>query len=178
MAIFSLRHGQTQANFEAVFAGQRDDPPLTELGIEQVRRAGHELKSANIARIVSSSLQRGHCTAKEVAKVIDVTDLRVDDRILEYDMGSLTGTPYSVISSKELVSAEGAENVFGFQKRVLDFLRDYKDQELNSLMISHAGVGRVIEATRLGLDPRTFYDLPRQPNGQVVELDLRWLSQA
>lgn len=177
MAVYFLQHGETKANVEAVFAGQRDNSPLTELGVEQARGAGHKLKGANLARIISSSLQRCHDTAKEVARVIGITDLRVDDRIIEYDMGSLTGSPYTVISSsEELVSAEGAEDVFAFQKRVLDFLRDYKDGELNSLMVSHAGVGRIIEAARQDLDPGTFYDLPVYPNGHAIELDLSWLS--
>ncbi|HSW37526.1 MAG TPA: histidine phosphatase family protein [Candidatus Saccharimonadales bacterium] len=177
MAVYFLGHGQTEANLEKVFAGQRDNSPLTELGIEQGRQAGHKLKGADIARITSSSLQRCHITAEKVAGVIGVTDLRVDDRIIEYDMGSLTGSPYTTISSsKELVSAEGAEDVSEFQKRVLDFLREYRASKLNSLMVSHAGVGRIIKATRQDLDPRTFYDLPPYPAGHPIKLDLSWLS--
>lgn len=179
MSIYFLAHGQAEANRKAIFAGQRDDSPLTEIGLEQASQAGLELKSANIARIVTSGLQRAHNTAKEVARVVGMADdlIIVDNRITEYDMGSLTGSPYAGISSEKLVSAQEAEDVFAFQERVVAFLRDYKDKEpSDSLMVSHSGVGLVIEATRQGLDPRAFYDLPAYTNGQLIQLDLSWLS--
>ena len=38
------------------------------------------------------------------------------------------------------------------------------------LIVSHAGVGRIIETNKKGLPASTFYDLDPFPNAQVIEL--------
>lgn len=90
-------------------------------------------------------------------------------------MGARTGTPNKEITSEEMVSAEGADDPALFQDRVVSFLREHKDSNQNILIVSHAGVGRIIESAKQDLNPRGFYDLPPYPNGQAVELDLKWL---
>ncbi len=41
-------------------------------------------------------------------------------------------------------------------------------------MVCHAGVGRIIEAVKAGMDLEFFYDLPAYPNASVIKLD--WLE--
>lgn len=177
MAIYFICHGQSEANLKGLFAGQKEDSPLTQKGVEQARAAAEELKLVNIDHIIISKLKRAYQTALEVAKVIgfDISNIEFDERILEYDMGTRTGTPNREITSEEMVSAEGAENPTLFQERVLLFLREYKDSDQNILIVSHAGVGRIIESARQGLNPRGFYDLTPYPNAHAVKLDLAWL---
>lgn len=175
--IYFLRHGQSEANLKGLFAGQREDSPLTAKGFEQAEAAAEGLKPLHIDRIISSPLRRTRQTAEEVAKVInfDLNKIEFDDRILEYDMGARTGTPNKEITSEEMVSAEGVEDPALFQERVVLFLREYKGSNQNILMVSHAGVGRIIENAKQDLNPRGFYDLAPYPNAQAIKLDLKWL---
>lgn len=176
--IYFLRHGESKANIEGLFAGQREDSSLSDTGIEQAETAARELRSQQIDRIIASTLIRTRQTAEIVAKVIgfDPSKIEYDERIVEYDMGSLTGTPIRKVTSNELISAEDAEDASQFQDRVVSFLKDHKNLSQNILLVSHAGVGRIIECTKQGLDPLTFYDLAPYPNAHAVELDLSWLN--
>lgn len=45
----------------------------------------------------------------------------------------------------------------------------------NTLIVSHAGVGRIIECARIGRPLSEFYDIPEYPNATVVELDTTWM---
>lgn len=176
--IYFLRHGESEANVAHVFAGQKDDSPLTVLGREQALQACEYLKNKGISTIVTTSLVRASDTANIVAEHIQCDTITVDDRLLEYDMGVLTGTPNRTINSEELVSAQGAEDPDLFKQRVLDALNDYSQHGGNVLIVSHAGVGRIIETARQGLSPRTFYDIAAYPNAQPVTLDLKWLQNS
>jgi broad specificity phosphatase PhoE len=177
MPIYFLRHGESEANVRGVFAGQKDNAELSNLGIEQARKAGEELKPLGIQRIVASGLKRTNRTAHEVAIVIgfDETKIELDDRILEYDMGALTSTPLREVTSQELTSADGAEDAIAFKNRILSFLRQYKDSPEIILVVSHGGVGRAIEAAKQGVDPHELFSMPLYPNASPVLLDLAWL---
>lgn len=179
MPILFLRHGESEANKQGVFAGKTNNAPLTPLGIEQAKAAAADLAGRHIDRIYTSPLTRAHQTALAFTSAAGLSPelVQPDDRITEYDMGSLTGTPYHQITSAELVAATGAEDPTSFQARVLDFLREYKDAPGYTLLVSHAGVGRIIEASKRGIDPAEFYNLPHYPNAHLVELELDWLRE-
>jgi probable phosphoglycerate mutase len=175
--IYFIRHGESEANLKHVFAGQKDNSKLTEKGMEQAKAEGGKIKELGlkIDTIVSSPLIRAHETAKIVAEVIGYSDkITVDDRITEYDMGSLTGTPMHQISSKMLVSAQNAEDPKAFYNRVHLALKEWNTKEGNVLLVSHAGVGRIVETIKTNGNPELFYDLPAYPNASVVELG--WLK--
>ena len=178
MALYFLRHGESQANVKRVFAGQKDDTPLTDLGIKQAKEAGNELKNTEINKIISSRLKRAFDTSIEVAKSIELDESSIitDDRILEYDMGELTGTPIRKLSSRELTTAQGAEDPTEFRNRIINFLNEYKNSKENILIVSHAGVGRAIEAAKQNLNPSDFYNLPPYPNAHALKLNLDWLK--
>ncbi len=175
MAIYFLRHGESEANLVGIFAGQKEDSPLTELGIQQARIAADELKSAKIDRIITSTLKRAYQTARIVAEKLGL-QVEIDDRIIEYDMGALSGTPIRKVTSQELVSSEGAEDPMEFKNRILSLFRQYKDSDETILIVSHAGVDRMIEAIKQGFEPGLFYGLPPCPNAHAFELDLSWLN--
>jgi broad specificity phosphatase PhoE len=178
MPVLFLRHGQSEANHRRFYAGQKEDSPLTTLGIEQARQAGHKLVNRQIDHIITSTLNRTYQTAVEVAQVIgfDPSKIETDDRLLEYDMGSLTGKPIKKMAPRQRTSAPGAEDPTLFRNRVMSFFRQYQGSSETILVVSHAGVGRALEAAKLGLDPRDFYSLPPYPNAQAAELDLSWLA--
>lgn len=175
--IYFIRHGESEANLRHVFAGQKDNSPLTEKGTEQAKAEGDKIKAMNlnIDTIISSPLIRAHHTAKIVAEMIGhEKEILIDPRITEYDMGTLTGTPTFEITSKRMISAENAEPIDQFMSRVRSFLDEYKNSDKTILMVAHAGVGRLIETMRVSMNPELFYDLPPYPNAAVIKLD--WLK--
>jgi len=178
MAVYFLRHGQSEANEKGVFAGQINNCPLTDLGMQQCRAVAQEIKSLGIDRIIASNLTRARQTAAEVAKIIgfDESKIETDSRINEYNMGSITGTPIRAVTSDELNNAKGAEDPTEFQNRILSFLRQYKDSHGNVLMVSHSGVDAMIQATKLGMEPDELYSNPLYPNAHATKLDLDWLQ--
>ncbi len=175
--IYFIRHGESEANVRQVFAGQKDNSPLTKKGIEQAKAEGNKINEMrlNIDKIISSPLIRAFDTAKIVADMIGYDDtIEIDPRITEYDMGTLTGTPTFDISSKLLVKAKNAENPKDFDNRVNSFLKEWNVYDGNVLMVAHAGVGRIIETIKQGTDPELFYDIPPYPNASVIPIN--WLK--
>lgn len=175
--IYFIRHGESEANLKHVFAGQKDDSPLTEKGRAQAKAEGVKIKEMGIKinRIISSPLVRAYDTAKIVAEIVGYTnEISVDPRITEYDMGVLTGTPISNITSDQMIAAEHAEDPQNFLDRVEAFLNEWKNKDEVILMVCHAGVGKVIETIKTKGDPRLFFDIPAYPNAEVIKLD--WLS--
>jgi probable phosphoglycerate mutase len=175
--IYFIRHGESEANLKHVFAGQKDNSPLTQKGIEQAKAEGLKIKEMglNISKVISSPLVRAFDTAKIVSEIIGYNkEIEIDQRITEYDMGMLTGTPTFEISSKILVKAENAEDPKKFDDRVDSFLKEWNEYDGDVLMVAHAGVGRIIETIKLGTNPELFYDIPPYPNASVIKLD--WLK--
>ncbi|NND64428.1 MAG: histidine phosphatase family protein [Gammaproteobacteria bacterium] len=171
--LYFIRHGQCVANVEHVFAGQRLDSPLTELGELQARSTGEEVRAAGIEpeRIITSPLLRTRRTAQIVAERIRFSgEVSDEERIAEYDMGLLSGTPNQKINSLALIIAEEAEPINQFMTRVQSFLDEATNCNKIILMVSHAGVGRMIEVIQKNLDPKIFYDLEAVPNGKVLKI--------
>jgi len=125
------------------------------------------------SRIISSPLKRTRETSEIIAETIDfdLTKIKYDQRLAEYDMGEISGTSHHQITAEELISSEGAEDTKKFQDRVIEALNDYKDMSGNILVVSSAGVGRIIESHKQDLDTNSFYDLKPYPNGHIIKLD-------
>jgi alpha-ribazole phosphatase len=182
MRIWFLRHGQSVANERGLFAGQRENSPLTETGLMQARAAAEDLRAKGVVlrEIIYSPLKRTHQTAAEVQGVLEITDelMRTDERIMEYDMGEYTNTPIRPIPSIEFTSGKDAENPDLFKSRVLSFMQEMLGKpEGDYLVVSHGGVGRCIEAMKREMPANSFYDLPVYPNAEAVLLELDWLER-
>lgn len=173
--IYFVRHGESEANVAGVFAGQKDDTPLTKKGKKQAKQAAQQIlrQKLSIDKVVSSKLLRARQTAEILANYTGSKpdDIEFDARVIEYDMGSLSGTPIRHVSSKELTSAQGAEDVEKFRSRVQSFLDEYRDSRSVVLLVSHAGVGRMIHAIDQNMPAADFYNLDPFPNASVNKID-------
>ncbi len=89
-----LRHGQSTWNAERRWQGQAD-PPLSELGVRQARRAAAVLGPATA--IWSSDLQRARQTAELLAGTADA--VRVDARLRERHVGEWSGLTRDAIDA-------------------------------------------------------------------------------
>ncbi len=94
MPIYFIRHGESEANERNQFAG-RQDSPLTHLGIEQAKRAGHVIarKGLIFDEIHVSPLQRARFTAQQIANISGNTTatLHISDALQERHFGFLQG---------------------------------------------------------------------------------------
>jgi broad specificity phosphatase PhoE len=55
---------------------------------------------------------------------------------------------------------------------VLSFFEELSRSQEKVLIVSHAGVGRMIETIKYGKDPKLFYDIPAYPNASINEVVL------
>ena len=177
MPIYFVRHGKSAANVRGVFAGQKDDSPLVEEGFAQAKDAAQYLVKLPIKKVFSSPLLRARQTSEVIMDILGKgVPFEVDPRINEYDMGSLTSQPIRAVTSRELVSSVGAESSRDFRDRILSFLKELYDEKEIVVMVSHAGVGRMIGALQKGIDPEEFYSIKPYPNARATELDFSWWS--
>ncbi len=176
--VLYVRHGQSETNLRGVFAGGADDTPLTDLGRDQAKQAGAELKNKSIDHIIASPLSRTLETAQIIASQIgfDPKKIQIDPRLKEYDVGSGNGMKAEGMTAAEMVALPGAEDPGAAAGRIKSALLDIDKQQGTTLIVAHGGVGRIIECLRTNQDPAGFYDLPGYPNAHAVELDLSWLT--
>jgi broad specificity phosphatase PhoE len=89
-----VRHGETSANLDGVWAGSTDTP-LTERGRLQAERVARYIveKHGDAAALYSSELQRARDTALAIGTALGL-DLRTDAALAEYDLGSWEGKTY------------------------------------------------------------------------------------
>lgn len=173
--ILLVRHGESEANVRKIFAGQKDDSPLTEKGRQQAKIVGDLLISRGILidRIISSPLIRAEETAKIIVQTMGNNLLKVefDERILEYDMGTLTGTPFKSVTSQEMVSAKGAEDPEKFGRRVDEFFEELLTiDNKNILVVGHGGIAKMMETRKRGLLAASFFDIPLVANAEIMEI--------
>jgi len=176
--VLYVRHGQSETNLRGVFAGGNDDTPLTDLGREQAKNAGRELKGEKVDRIICSPLSRTYETARIIAKEIGFNPNKIqkDKRLQEYDIGSGNGMPVEGMTAAKMVSLPGTEDPQAFAQRVKEGLQAIAGLEGVTVIVGHGGVGRIIECLRTNRNPAEFYDVTGYPNAHAVELDLSWLT--
>src|SRR3990167_2293306 len=90
MKIILMRHGQTDCNRDGIWMGRRLDVSINEVGIEQIKETIPELKSLNPELIISSPMKRTKESAEIIQRLLGIP-LEFDDRIVEIDIGSLSG---------------------------------------------------------------------------------------
>lgn len=95
-----VRHGETEANRSGLLLG-RADPPLTEHGVEQARRAAEAIGALRPVRLVTSPLSRARETAAIIGEACGL-EATVDDRLVELDYGSWDGTSLSAADAERV----------------------------------------------------------------------------
>src|SRR5688572_18406345 len=92
MAIFVVRHGETELNAARII--QMPTTPLSERGRGQAKRLGHRLAPVGITRILTSDFLRAIETAEAIAARTDAP-IVVDPLLRERNFGDIRGTPYN-----------------------------------------------------------------------------------
>ena len=150
VAIWFLRHGESEANADGFSAGQSIDSPLTAQGWEQARVAAHQLTS-RLDWIVSSPLARALETAEIVLTELDSPlHVELDFRLVEYDVGKAAGMPTRAISAEQMEAEFEAEPATAFSRRVMSAVAELSQRSGTGLVVSHAGVARMFPPILLG----------------------------
>jgi len=171
-SIIFLRHGQAKNNTERVLAGRTPGVPLTEKGIDQAEKAAKFLEDMNISTIYSSPIQRAKNTAEIVGKHNSI-DVKIDERLIELDMGKFTGMPYDEIFSShgnvfmkfyrgELeIAHNGVETFADVKKRVLGIvdhvIENHPDE--NVVLVTHMDPIKAMLSTVVSLSPENLFEL-------------------
>lgn len=171
MIIF-LRHGQAENNTKKILAGRTSGINLTEEGKKQAEQAGKMLESLNISAIYSSPIDRAVQTTEIIKKYCHV-EYKIDDRLIELDMGQFTMMPYQEIFNKHgnvflkfysgstEVSENGVETFADVKKRINDMV-DFvitKHKNENVVLVTHMDPIKAIIGKVLKLNPEVLFEL-------------------
>lgn len=171
MIIF-LRHGQAKNNTERILAGRTPGIPLTEVGIKQAKSIARYLKPLKIDIIYTSPIERALTTAEVIAKNNSI-EYKIDNRLIEIDMGKFTGMPYNEIfathgnvflkfyEGETEIAHNGVETFTEVKKRVLDMVDYVIKQHTNEnvLLVTHMDPIKAVLSTILDLKPQSLFEL-------------------
>ena len=196
MAIHFVRHGESLANEQNLFAG-RQNTPLTALGVRQARQAGDRVAALGVRydEIHVSPLDRAKHTAQIIAdRLGGEHELIETDALVERDFGVFTAQNKSLIKKsigfraytehfhRSTGCPPGGESWQLLHERV----RDYYEQVLlprsrsgrNILVVAHKYVVEMFAVVVAGIAAEDYRDL-KIPNARPVsEADLRRISRA
>lgn len=88
--ILLMRHGESQANVDRIFANGNEGYPLTETGRNQAEIAARVLRGKSIDRIYTSPITRAVETATIVGTHLGIEPIVLDE-IREFSVGELEG---------------------------------------------------------------------------------------
>lgn len=88
LILYLLRHGESKANVDRIFASRKIDPLLTERGIRQAIKQAEVLKETNFSSIYASPLLRAQHTANIINNYHKL-DIKTVDHLYEVDVGDL-----------------------------------------------------------------------------------------
>ena len=171
-SIIFLRHGQAKNNTERILAGRTPGIPLTDKGVDQAKKAAEFLEHMNISAIYTSPIERARNTAEIVGKHNSV-DVRIDERLVELDMGKFTGMPYDEIFSShgnvfmkfyngELeIAHNGVETFAEVKKRVVGIVDHVLDShpDENVVLVTHMDPIKAMLSTVIDLTPENLFEL-------------------
>ncbi len=175
-----VRHGESVANRVQRWQGQGDSP-LSDLGREQARYAGHRLSRTRFDRVISSDLLRARDTAQASGHVFET-----DSEWREFDVGAWEGLTREEVNERypdemerlkagEDIPMGGGESYSRFSARIdraLLKLRSEMRPGDHALVVCHGGVIGTLIAGLLGLRGKSRWPLGRASNTSVSELRL------
>ena len=165
MFLSIVRHGQTIYNASGLVQG-RIDIPLTDLGKQQAKELGKQLKERgeHYDFIMASSLSRAYESAKIIAHELEFDkEVIIDSDFVERDFHHLDGTP--VVTAMPLVRSknyafETYETDIELIKRIKKAVEKLEEKHATNaiLLVAHS---HVIKALMVYAHPEkyTFADL-------------------
>lgn len=152
MKIYLIRHWETTWDIEDRFGGDYDDH-LTEKGKEQAQELANKLLGKGITIIYSSPKIRACETSNEVANILNIPVIILDDLRERNNYWVLSGMTKDeakqkypeefekILKDKTYHDVMGSESYGEIKKRVLNIFSDIVKQQKDTIaIISHGGV--------------------------------------
>lgn len=176
--ILVARHGETDWNFNGKWQGHTDRP-LNERGLEQARVLATKLSSIRIDSIYASDLARARTTAEIIASAVGVSNVEIDARLRERNLGSfeglssdeicaILGIPRHKLTIKEIGANETIEKWGSFANRIRSAVDDIRarNSDKRVLIVAHGGVMAALSMIILN-----DFETPRKfTNGEIIRL--------
>ena len=153
--IYLVRHGQSTWNDEHRWAGQAD-PPLTDLGRLQAKKACSRLKEMGFRLVTSSDLRRAKETAAIISSELGIELAPPVSELKERHSGDICGLTSPEIDIRfpglldkwragQIIDIPGGEAWPIFLERVFQGLCSLSSWSGPILVVSHEGVLRAVE---------------------------------
>jgi broad specificity phosphatase PhoE len=164
--LYFVRHGESEANVQRIFAGQMDTP-LTEKGRAQAKAVGKAARRQHFDLIVSSPLIRAYDTAKIIAREIGypIEKIVVNDVFKEHYIGGLSGKSWDEYDEYDarITDMETRNELKVRAAKGLELLKSLPGDTI--LLVGHGSFVRLLQEA---IDPTHEY--PEPPNAEVVQL--------
>ena len=173
-----VRHGETALSAERRFSG-RGDPVLTTRGEAQALAAAARISTLvgdAKAHVVSSPLSRAKQTATEIARVLGVREVVVEDALVECDFGAWEGHSFADVRQRwpeqldewlasTAVAPPGGEAIDAVAARVAPTVAKLRDayQGKVIVLVSHVTVIKLILRDALDGGNRFLHQLYLDP---------------
>lgn len=169
--VYFVRHGQSQANVDGVFAGSWLDSPLTALGVQQAEATAQKLRGKTIDAVVSSPLERAHHTARIIARDIGhKAPVILEPLLAERDYGAVTGKPWDSEVRFSEKPVEGMESLDDLASRVRQLIARLQTVEAERiLVVTHGSLAVMFHVVHAGQSPREYLRLKPLENAEVRE---------
>ncbi len=176
--VFLVRHGQTEWNAQRRYQGWSDSP-LTPLGQDQMRRLAIFLAREPVAAVYTSPLGRCRWGAERIAALHGLEPIPEPD-LVEVNHGILDGLRVEEMETQvgelvrrwrqdpDCVRLPGGESLTEARDRAMRAFRRIVAEHPHQtvVVVSHAGINRLILLTLLGAPLRSYFRL-QQHNGAV-----------
>jgi alpha-ribazole phosphatase/probable phosphoglycerate mutase len=167
--VILVRHAHTA--MAGRFCGH-SDPPLDEIGRQQLGELTDKLETYPINRIYSSDLLRARQTAEPIARMLNL-DVHVLPSLREIGFGRWEGMDWAAVAEKDAVYAQQwvdsfptlpapeGEELEDFRRRIRDAMDLVADQTVDgcAVVVTHGGVIRTFLRDVLRLSASEYRQL-------------------
>lgn len=168
--IYLLRHAKTEFWNESMYIG-RSDIDIVDCGIDNCKRAAEKFHDLRIEKIYCSSLRRTIKSAQIINNICK-TKIEILPELNEIDLGE-----WELKSRREIIEkypeeykkrgkdienyhTPGGESFFEFKKRInraFEFIINDSNEDI--LIVSHAGVNRVLLTKFLNMPMKNMFNI-------------------
>jgi uncharacterized phosphatase len=167
-----VRHGETDWNAQGRLQG-REDIELNEAGRQQARKIARYLSSEHWDVIVSSPLKRAYETARIVAPILLISEIKVEGQITERDYGEASGLWPEERRSRFPDAIPGQEDFELLRQRAMKGLEKIVKEHTGKriVVISHGALTNSILYTLSGGEFGSFKT--RLKNGCINQISVQ-----
>ena len=180
-----IRHGQSEANKNHIFAGHFD-APLSELGCAQAERtACYIAENYRVSAVYASDLQRAYHTGRAVADRLGL-DVVTDEQLREIYAGEWEGVTFEELAVRYpeeyglwrfdigLARCVGGESLGEVWERAVRVARRIAKAHVGQTVVlaTHATVTRALQCEAMGVSLPEMKNVPYVSNASVTVIDV------